>query len=116
MSIETLTSAAVELSSFTVSVAFADENGDAVTPDTVTWSLVNLGGRVINSRQDVEVASPAASIDIALNGDDLRVSGESASEQRLLIVRATYTASGGVSKNLNSAVLFSVLRLGILEA
>lgn len=113
MSITKLSAVAAELSSYVITLTFADENGDAVVPETISWSLVDLSGSVINSRRDVEIAIPAASVDVVLNGDDLVVNGDSATEQRSLIVKTTYTADSGVL-NLNSAVLFDVLRLGIL--
>lgn len=55
-----------------VTVTFTDENGDPVTPnaDTLTWTLTDVRGNVINERDQVPVASDA-SVTIVLNGDDL---------------------------------------------
>lgn len=92
-------------------VAFVDENGDATTPDSILWSLVDEDGNVINSRCDVSVA-PASSVDIILQGDDLAMTSDSLNtESRSLIVKTEYTSSEYGELPLTNSVEFFVLRI-----
>jgi hypothetical protein len=75
-----LTEVAKEQGTYIVTGTFKDEDGAAVTPDSITWTLTDSSGTVINSRQDVS-ETPAASVEIVLSGDDLSIlSGETASK------------------------------------
>lgn len=76
-----------------VGMAFADEDGDAATPTVITWTLTNTEAVVINSREDVSVASPAAALDLVLSGDDLAI-GDNGRE-RVLTVEWEYDSDLG---------------------
>lgn len=81
-----------------VGAAFTDEDASAVTPNAITWTLTDAAGTVINSREDVAVASPDTSIDIVLSGDDLQILTAEASQkyvERLILVKSTYDSSLG---------------------
>ena len=67
-----LTSKAVEGSTYILSVAFTDENGDAVTPDSIVYTLTTENGYIVNSLED-EPVTPDTSVDIVLSGDDLQI-------------------------------------------
>ena len=86
--------AVIEGSTCGIGVAFKDENGDAVVPNSATWTLTDIDGVVINSREDVVISSLAASITIALSGDDLAFSqGFVGHHQwRILTVEAVYNS------------------------
>ena len=66
----TLEVKALEDSTYVVTAAFTDEDGSAVVPNTVTWSLKDKSGTVVNERTAVD-ETPASSVDIVLSGDDL---------------------------------------------
>jgi len=87
---------AKEKSTLKVTVAFADEDGNAVTPTALTWTLTDRDGTVINERSAVSV-TPASSNVIALSGNDLALqSGETAKYvERRFLVEGTYTSSLG---------------------
>jgi len=102
-----LSVSASEGSTYIVTLTFTDENGEAVVPDTVTWTLTDTLGTVINSREDVS-ETPAGSIEIALTGDDLAVDGYS-SPVRVFTVEATYTSSTfGADLPLTASARFTV--------
>ena len=61
---------AIEQSTYVITASFTDETGAAVVPNSVTWTLVNGDGQVVNSRSAVSV-TPASSVTIVLSGDDL---------------------------------------------
>lgn len=90
--------AAVEESTAVVTVAFTDETGVAVVPTTITWSLRDENGSIINSRSAVS-ASPASSINIVLSGNDLIYNIKQT--KRFLTVYATYTSTYGTGLPLN---------------
>jgi len=104
----TLTTHAVEKSTFVITAAFTDEDGNTVTPNAVTWTLTTSSGTVINDREDVE-ETPASSIDIALKGDDLALQdGEAVKGVRILTVEATYDSDLGSDLPLKESAQFII--------
>lgn len=102
---ENLTDMAVDMSTFVVACAFTDEDGDAVTPTAIVWSLTDEDGTAINARTDVAVAVPASTINIVLSGDDLKHSDGSV---RVLTVEALYDSTLGTDLPLKDSVRFAV--------
>lgn len=97
-----LATPAIEESTYVVVATFLDENGDAVVPNSVSWTLTNQTGSVINSRTHVS-ETPASSVNIVLFGDDLKVlDGLS----RLLTIEAEYDSSLGSGLPLNDSATF----------
>ncbi len=106
---------ALEKGTFVVTASFEDENGNAVTPLTMTWTLTDKLGAVKNSRQDVAIGSLSSSVDVFLSGDDLAVTvGEDAEPEvyveRRLLFEGTYTSTDG-TKNLVDEVKFFIRKL-----
>jgi hypothetical protein len=62
-----------EGSTAVVTASFTDENGDALAPHTLTWTLTDTQGNVINEREDVAIDTPEAEEVIILKGDDLQL-------------------------------------------
>ena len=89
-----LTVKAIEESTYVITCAFTDEDGAAVVPAIITWTLTNGDGTTVNSRKDVAVLVPAASVSIVLSGDDLALS-EGRDNYRKITVRGTYDSSLG---------------------
>ncbi len=56
---------------FTVTVRFSDLYGRRVTPKTVRWSLLDLGGAPINGLSNVPYDNPASEIQIVIEEADL---------------------------------------------
>ena len=98
---------AVEQSTFAITMAFTDSSGTAVIPDSLSWTLVDINGNVMNSREDVVVAVPAASTVITLSGDDLAIPDSSAKE-RILLCTGTYTSDLGSGLPLKESVKFFI--------
>lgn len=85
--------------------AFTDEAGTSTVPDSITWTLTDDSGNVINSRSGVS-KTPGASVDIVLSGDDLAI-GSNGSRRRLLIEWA-YTSDLGTSLPDKHEVTFKI--------
>lgn len=83
---------AIEQSSFKVTATFYDESGNAVAPDTMTWTLTDEGGSIVNSRLDVVIAAPQSTENILLSGDDLAVDGNDP-VKRIVTFEGTYTSA-----------------------
>lgn len=88
-----------------VTVTFTDETGASVTPSSVTWTLTDVSGNVINSRQDVSV-TPGASVSFAMHGNDLAISG--ADVRRVLLVEWAYTSTLGSNLPGKAQAVFSI--------
>jgi len=102
-----LTVVPTESSTYVVQVVFTNEDGTAVVPSAITWSLTDKLGAAVNSRTDVAVGSPASTIKIVLSGLDLALSGY-AGPERILTVEATYTSALGAGLPLKGAAWFVV--------
>lgn len=111
MSMPYLTTEAEEGSTYIVTATFEDEYGDSVIPTAITWTLTDPAGNVINSREDVAVSSPAASINIVLSGDDLDISNGNKTDQMILTVDAVYNSDNGTGLPLKDSVLFTIRNL-----
>lgn len=85
--------AAKRRSTYLVTVGFEDETGAAVTPNTVTWSLKDIDGNVINSRSAVS-ETPDTSVNILLSGLDLDCP-EYGEKNVILTVTIDYDSANG---------------------
>lgn len=109
------TSYAVEKSTYAVSAAFTDEDGAAVTPNSVTWRLEDDYGRTINSRTAQSV-TPGESVTIVLSGDDLLLfDQDNDSEIRRLIIDAPYNSSLGSNLSNSECYEFRVLNTNAIK-
>jgi hypothetical protein len=88
----TLTTVADEGSTYIVRATYYDEDDTAVTPDSVTWSLVDGDGHIVNSREDVSIAVPSTYNDIVLGAADLRCKG-TRDASRTMIVKYVYDSA-----------------------
>lgn len=112
----TLTDPAPEEGTYGVQCDFTDEDGTAITPTSIVWSLTTRpSGRdsrptVINSRDGVAVAVPDSSIDITLSGDDLAFQdGETHTKaERVLTVEYVFDSDLGTDLPGKAQCIFSV--------
>jgi hypothetical protein len=105
--VDQLTVEAVEQSTYVVGVSFFDEDDNAITPATATWTLTDEAGAVINSREDVAI-SPAETVDIVLQGDDLAVAANKTVVNRILVVAGTYNSAAGSGLPFRLQVRFEI--------
>jgi hypothetical protein len=108
----TLTTEAVEQSTFAIVAAFTDDAGAAVVPNSgLTWTLTDVAGNVVNSRDAVSISS-ASTITIVLHGADLALSSSFRDNKRLLTIEGTYNSSLGSNLEIRDQVLFTIADLG----
>lgn len=119
MSIEILTTEAMEEGSYFITVSFYDEDDAAEIPNanTIKWTLTDNKGTIINDR-DNEAEASAASITIELQGDDLAIqAGETAPVvRRSVIVTWEYDSSLGDDKIGMAECIFKLRNLTRLPA
>lgn len=108
MAISILSTAANERSTYVITASFTDEDGDAVTPATMTWTLTDTSGNVINSRQDVSISSLSTSVDVVLSGADLQISGTTPTVSRDITFEGTYDSDLGTGLPLTGSARFTV--------
>ncbi|MBW2030759.1 MAG: hypothetical protein JRJ31_16980 [Deltaproteobacteria bacterium] len=99
-----------------IEISFTDENGNAVTPDSITWTLTNMPASytetptVINNREDVSV-TPDSTVTVVLKGDDLSLLSTELDESfvdRVLSLEYTYTSSYGSGLPGKAQYIFTV--------
>jgi len=97
-------------STYVVTVDFENEDQEEMTPTTILWKLTDTGGDIINSRED-EVATPAASVNVVLSGNDLPVNGNREYEAIWFIVYGTYTSNYGSGLPYKEGTLINVYNI-----
>jgi hypothetical protein len=105
----TLSPGATEESTYVIEVSFKDEDSAAVVPNSVSWSLTDDNGTVVNGRDSVAVASPASTITIVLSGDDLVI--ETFGVNRTLLIEAEYDSTLGSGLPLKDEAKFPIYDL-----
>jgi hypothetical protein len=76
--------------------AFNDENGDPVTPDQASWSLIDKNGNIINYRKNVNISPLSTSASILLTRLDLRpdiTQKFGVNQKRILRIKGSFTSS-----------------------
>lgn len=99
---------AVEKSTFIITIAFTDDDGNSVAPATMVWSLVDTNGEVINDRDQVEITDPDNREDIVLTGDDLVITESRSQVPRWLVFEGTYNSDAGNGLYLKDQVKFYI--------
>lgn len=102
---------AVEESTYIVTASFEDEDGNAVVPKTMSWSLTDKDSTIINSQEDIAIISLAASVDIVLKGDDLQITAGKSKERRFLVLEGTYDSDAGADLPLKDQLEFRVVNI-----
>jgi len=100
---------ATEESVYAITISWYDESGKAVTPSAATWTLTDLAGNVINSRDGVTISSLSTSNTVVLSGDDLAIGSNG--NQREFLVEFTYTSNLGAGLNGKWAAQFTIDQL-----
>jgi hypothetical protein len=106
-----------------IQVAFTDENDNAVTPKSATWTLTNRPARgiattIVNGREDVAIGTLAGTVTIVLSGNDL--SFLSAEDEEILVERVftveyVYDSDLGLNLPGKAQYIFPLERLYISE-
>lgn len=86
-----------------ITASFTDEDGTAVIPTTLTYTLLQ-DGNVVNSKEDVSV-TPASTVNIVLSGADL-INGTTK-----IIIKGTYNSTYGNNLPLKQWESFEVIDL-----
>ena len=93
----------VEGSTGVITVAFTDTDGVAVTPNTLTYTLIRDGG-IVNSREDVTL-TPSSTVNIVLYGNDL-LAGTTK-----IIIEGAYDSSIGSNLPIKKWDCFEVIAI-----
>lgn len=97
---------APERGTFHVVCTFEDEDDAGAVPTSVTWTLMDPDGVVVNGRQDV-VATPATSVTITTAGTDLAlISGKT--NDRIFLVEWVYDSSYGTGLEASEEAIFTI--------
>lgn len=107
-----LTTTPNEESQLILTVTLKDSDDATVATSSIasmTWTLTDVDGTVVNSREDVSptIANP---LTIELYGDDLALPTTS-SPTRIVTVKATYNSTYGNARPVNEEAVFDVTAL-----
>ena len=102
----TITNRPAEGGHIIIDAAFFDEDGTAVTPETITWTLYDSSGTIINARDRVSV-TPAATVSILVSGLDLAVA-DSSDLKRFALIEWTFNSSLGTGIPDKNEVRFEI--------
>lgn len=103
-----LTTPANEQSVYWVTIGFLDEDNNDMAPDVATWTLTDLAGNLINSREDVSIDTPTTEETVEVSGNDLAVDGNDI-VQRLITLEGTYTSVNfGANKQFKFQIKFPI--------
>jgi hypothetical protein len=102
-----------EKGTYIITVNFYDEDDVAVTPNSLTWTLSDVDGNVINSREDVVVNTPSSTEEIVLTGEDLAIQEGETDEivLRKFTVEAAYDSDAGSNLPLKDEATFGLNNL-----
>lgn len=100
-----LTLNAVDRSTYVITATFQDEDGTPVAPDSLTWTLTNGLGAVINNREQVEVTELDTTVSLILSGNDI---AHEDGKFRRLVLEGTYSSTLGTGLPIRAQANFSV--------
>ena len=103
------TTKAGEKGTYILTIAFLDEDDVAVVPNAIAWSLYNDNGSIVNSREDV-APTPASTINIVLEGDDLALP-DSDDKQRTVLLKWDYNSTLGNNLPAKQEIIFGIENL-----
>lgn len=86
---------AKENGTYLITAVLRDEEGELATPETLSWTLKDSNGVVVNGRLNVPIVGPGSTVEILLYGDDLATPGRK-DAARVLTLRGTYNSSRGL--------------------
>ncbi len=111
-----LTEKVNEESTAILRVTFTDSDGNAVIPQSATWTLSDRDNEVVNGKSDVTISQLASTVDILLKGDDLKLPFPRERVRRVL-VKAIYDSSTyGNDLPFNEEFEFTITDLRSLNA
>ncbi len=111
---EILAEKADEESTYIVKCEFS-ELGTAFAPTTLTYTLTDTSGNVINSQEDTAVAVPTSEEFISLTGDDLAITETAGEVLRILTLEGTYTsAQAGAGAPFKKQAGFWITNLAVV--
>ncbi len=111
-----LTEKVNEESTAILRVTFTDSDGNAVIPQSATWTLSDRDNEVVNGKSDVTISQLASTVDILLKGDDLKLPFPRERVRRVL-VKAIYDSSTyGDDLPFNEEFEFTITDLRSLNA
>lgn len=97
---------APEEGAYSIALTFKDEAGTALIPTTLTWTLTDEAGTVINSRTAVSL-TPAATTKVVMSGNDLTVT-DTKKRRRIVTLNGTYTSTYGTGLPLTEEIRFTI--------
>jgi hypothetical protein len=100
-----------------IDLAPTDEDGNAVTPATLAWSLTDINGSLMNDREDVDFESDdgtgsagvlSTAMTLKLFGNDTALHTTAGSNERVVTFKYTYVDGDGDTVQDNQQIGFYI--------
>lgn len=104
----TLTIVAPEHGSYPITASFSDTEGTAFTPKTLSWSLLDIIGTVMNGRDKVSLTPSGTYYTVVLQGDDLIYDAGAVPGVRIFYMEGTYDSVYGNDQEFRAECQFSI--------
>ena len=108
-----LTTDAFEKSTYIIKLTIEDEIGNLIIPTSLSWTLSNNFGVIINNRQDIPILSPVSIEHVVLSGDDLQITKE-LGRKRVITVKGTCDFVFGNNLPINGQAFFNITSSAII--
>lgn len=98
---------AVEQSTIVFTLNFYDEDENALTPESLTHTLTDLSGTVIDELNQVAL-TPAAEVTLVYTGTSLTLA-QGVGRKRLVTIRGMYDSGAGTSLSFIDTIEFEII-------
>lgn len=94
-------------STYVIPLRLLDEEDSLSPPLTLSWSLFNEAGKIVNGRTNQEFAQLASTMNLVLEGDDL----PDDQGELMVLFDGTYNSTLGSNRKIRGGVRFDVVPL-----
>jgi len=89
-----------------IEVTLLDDADEEATPVSLTWTLTDRLGNIINNRENVPITPAAHTVLVVLAGNDLK--SVASGDQRVMTVRGVYSSDIGSNLPTSEDFIFVV--------
>jgi hypothetical protein len=101
---------AIEKGTMAIIVSFVNENNQPIPPKTMTWTLTDMAGNIINSRHNISFGVMSTTLTAVLSGSDLTLT-TTHDAKRVFTIEGTYDSDYGSNLPFNDQAVFTIQNL-----
>jgi hypothetical protein len=101
---------AIENGTMVIIVSFTNENNQPIPPKTMTWTLTDMVGNIINSRHTIPFGVMSTTLTAVLSASDLALT-TTHDAKRVFTIEGTYDSDYGTNLPFNDQATFTIQNL-----